>query len=56
MRERPTTETNLSAPTARDRTPTSWSEISTPLGQLFIAINSRGLCAIKFDRLEGAQL
>jgi methylated-DNA-[protein]-cysteine S-methyltransferase len=52
MRERPTTETNLSPPTARDKTPTSWSEISTPLGQLFIATNSRGLCAIKFGRLE----
>jgi methylated-DNA-[protein]-cysteine S-methyltransferase len=52
MRERPMTETNLSSPTARDKTTTSWSKISTPLGQLFIATNSRGLCAIQFGCLE----
>ena len=46
MRERRATETNRSAPAAPEQTPTSWSEISTPLGQFFIAINSRGLCAI----------
>ncbi len=29
-----------------------WSEITTPLGRLFIGTHSRRLCAIKFGRLE----
>lgn len=64
MRERRTTETNLSPPTARDKTPTSGSEITTPSGRWFIADGSLGGYCGKtgldlkrwLRRHEGAQL
>lgn len=29
-----------------------WSEMSSPLGMLFVAVNTRGLCAVDFGRRE----
>jgi methylated-DNA-[protein]-cysteine S-methyltransferase len=29
-----------------------WSEMSSPLGPLFVAVNTRGLCAVDFGRRE----
>jgi len=52
MRQLRQKSTKLSPQTAHDNTAEAWSEITTPLGQLFIATNDRGLCAIKFGRLE----
>ena len=39
-------------PSAGEITPAFWSETTTPLGRLYIATSDRGLCAIKFGRLE----
>ena len=36
----------------RDNMRTVWSEMTTPLGRLFVATNDHGLCAIMFGRLE----
>jgi methylated-DNA-[protein]-cysteine S-methyltransferase len=47
-----TTKSNVSVASARDSAAALWSETATPLGQLYIAANDRGLCAIKFGRLE----
>ena len=47
-----TTKSNLSTSSAGGNTPVLWSEATTPLGRLYMATNDRGICAIKFGRLE----
>jgi len=38
--------------TTRNNTAPTWSEITTPIGRLFVTTNDHGLCAIEFGRLE----
>jgi len=47
-----TTRSKAPRTPADDDSTALWSETTTPLGRLYIATNDRGLCAIKFGRLE----
>ena len=47
-----TTKSSVPMSSTRGNTPAYWSGTTTPLGRLYIATNDRGLCAIKFGRLE----
>jgi methylated-DNA-[protein]-cysteine S-methyltransferase len=52
MSQRQETAAEDTPNTPRDNLANVWSEITTPLGRLFIAAHNRRLCAVKFGRLE----